>query len=77
MGISMNKKQEYALAFFGLAAVVVAFLAIVFSNYTLAEAGAGLAVIAMVISISFIFFEQEEIDEDRKEMAAQRKGSGK
>lgn len=62
----MDKKQEYALGIFGLAAVITAFLAILLVNSTLALTAAGLAVIAMVISISFIYFEQEEIDEDRK-----------
>ena len=73
----MNKKQEYALVFFGLAAVVTAFFAILLSNYTLAIIGGALAVIAMVMTLWFVYIEEEEIRADRKEMAAERKRSEK
>ncbi|MDE1834313.1 MAG: hypothetical protein KGH64_03165 [Candidatus Micrarchaeota archaeon] len=68
-----SKKKQYILGGVALAAVVVAFLAILYVNTTIALIGAFLAIVATILSISMIYFEQEEIDEDRKEMAAGRK----
>ncbi len=67
------KTQEYVLVIFGLAAVVAAFFAILWSNYTLAITGGGLAIVAMLVSIAILFTEEKDIEDERSEMAKQRK----
>jgi membrane protein YdbS with pleckstrin-like domain len=73
----VTRKQEFVLAFVGLAAVLIAFIALLYVNNTLALAAAGLAIVAMIMTIAFVYTEEEklegEMEQIRKDERKQRK----
>lgn len=73
----VSKKQEFALAFFGLATVLIAFTALLYQNTTIALVAAGCAIIAMVMTIAFVYTEDEKLQAEIEQMAKERKGKSR
>lgn len=69
----MDKKQEYSLAFVGLSAVVIAFLSLLYVNDTMALIAAVLAMIAMVMTVAFVYLEDEELSKELEEIVMERR----
>ncbi len=69
----MDKKQEYLLAFVGLSAVVIAFLSLLYVNDTMALIAAVLAMIAMVMTVAFVYLEDEELSKELEEIVMERR----
>ncbi len=69
----MNKKQEYSLASIGLAAVAIAFLSLLYVNDTMALVAAVLAIIAMIMTVVFVYLEDEELSKELEEIVMERR----
>jgi hypothetical protein len=62
----MDKKKEYIIGGVGLTAVVLALISLIIASNELAIAAATVAVVSVVLSLYFIFAEEEEIEKIEK-----------
>ena len=73
----VSKKKEYALSFVGLVAVVLAFFAILTVNNSLALVAAFFAMVAMIMTIFFIYSEDEKLEGEIKQIRKDERRSRK
>jgi len=64
----MEKYQEYAIAVSALVGLVIAIFSIIYTSNTLALISAAIAVASILISIYFIYQEEEAVEIIRREL---------
>lgn len=69
----VSKKQEFALGVFGLGTVVIAFIAILMQSYNLSLVAAFLAIITMIMTIAFVYTEDEKLQMEIESLAKEKR----